>query len=126
MKLGIMQPYFFPYIGYWQLINAVDKYVIYDDVNYIKGGWINRNQILIEGEAKYINLQLKGASPNKLIKEVELAADPIYNKKILKKIYSSYNKSPYFSQSFAIIEDIINQNEKKYGQVFRICNEKSF
>ncbi len=48
MKLGVMQPYFFPYIGYWQLINAVDKYVIYDDVNYIKGGWINRNRIVIK------------------------------------------------------------------------------
>ena len=44
MKLGIMQPYFFPYIGYWQLMNAVDRYVIYDDVNFIKGGWINRVQ----------------------------------------------------------------------------------
>ena len=47
MKIGIMQPYFLPYIGYWQLLNAVNKYVIYDDVNYIKGGWINRNRILI-------------------------------------------------------------------------------
>ena len=47
MKLGIMQPYFFPYLGYWQLINAVDKYVVYDDVTYIKGGWINRNNILL-------------------------------------------------------------------------------
>jgi len=47
MKLGIMQPYFLPYIGYWQLINAVDKYVIYDDVNFINRGWINRNNILL-------------------------------------------------------------------------------
>ena len=55
MKLGIMQPYFFPYIGYYQLINAVDKYIILDDVNFIKGGWINRNRILIHKEPKYIN-----------------------------------------------------------------------
>ena len=55
MKVGIMQPYFFPYIGYWQLINAVDKFVIYDDVNFIKGGWINRNKILVNGQARYIN-----------------------------------------------------------------------
>lgn len=47
MKLGIMQPYFMPYIGYFQLMKAVDKYVVYDDVNYIKGGWANRNHILI-------------------------------------------------------------------------------
>ena len=65
VKLGIMQPYFMPYIGYWQLMNAVDKYVVYDDVNFIKGGWINRNRILICGEPKYINVPMVGASPNK-------------------------------------------------------------
>ena len=53
MKLGIMQPYFLPYIGYWQLLNAVDRYVIYDDVNFIKGGWINRNRILQNGVPAY-------------------------------------------------------------------------
>lgn len=52
MKLGIMQPYFMPYIGYFQLMKAVDKYVVYDDVNYIKGGWGNRNHILINGKKK--------------------------------------------------------------------------
>lgn len=50
MKVGIMQPYFFPYLGYWQLLSAVDKYVVYDDVAYIKGGWINRNNILLNGK----------------------------------------------------------------------------
>ena len=61
MKLGIMQPYFFPYIGYWQLIKNVDKYVVYDDVNYIKGGWINRNNFLINGQKKLVTIQLNGA-----------------------------------------------------------------
>ena len=70
MKLGIMQPYFFPYIGYWQLMNAVDRYVIYDDVNFIKGGWINRNRILMGSEVKYFNLPMQGASPFKKINEV--------------------------------------------------------
>ena len=49
MIAGIMQPYFLPYLGYWQLMNAVDTYVVYDDVNYIKRGWINRNRILMNG-----------------------------------------------------------------------------
>ncbi len=47
MKIGIMQPYFFPYLGYWQLMNAVDQYIVYDDVNYIQQGWINRNYFLL-------------------------------------------------------------------------------
>ena len=67
MKIGIIQPYFFPYIGYWQLLNEVDKYVIYDDVNYINRGWINRNRILVEGAPKYFNISMIGASQNNKI-----------------------------------------------------------
>jgi len=75
MKLAIMQPYFFPYIGYWQLINTVDKFIIYDDVNYIKGGWINRNRILMNGNGKLINLPIRQASQNKRINEIEVLKD---------------------------------------------------
>lgn len=116
MKLGIMQPYFFPYIGYYQLINAVDKYVIYDDVNFIKGGWINRNRILMNGEDKMINLQMHGSSPNKLINEVELLGNPNYNRKLLRTIENCYNKSPYFQQVFLLVENIINQDEKNMAK----------
>lgn len=116
MKVGIMQPYFFPYIGYWQLINAVDKYVIYDDVNFIKGGWINRNRILMDGEAKMINLQMRGASPNKLINAVEVSGDIIYNKKLLKTIENCYKKAPYFLNAFPIIENIITQDNKNLAK----------
>lgn len=116
MKLGIMQPYFIPYIGYWQLINAVDKYVIYDDVNFIKGGWINRNRILLNGSDKMINVQMFQASPNKLINQVEVMNDPIYNKKLLKTIYCSYKKAPYFLEIYPLIENVINQNDKNLAK----------
>lgn len=116
MKVGIMQPYFFPYIGYWQLMNAVDKYVIYDDVNFIKGGWINRNKILMNGNAKMINLKMNGASPNKLINELEAAGDAIYNKKLLKTIEACYSKAPYYLDVFFIIEKIINNEEKNLAK----------
>ena len=111
MKIGIMQPYFFPYIGYWQLMNAVDKYVIYDDVNYIKGGWINRNHILLNGKSNIINLKMDGASPNKLINEVHVANDNIYKGKILKTIEYSYKKAPFFDTVYPIIKDIIIYEE---------------
>ena len=65
MKVAIMQPYFFPYIGYFQLINAVDIFVIYDDVNFIKQSWITRNRILLKNEAFRINLIVEGASSSK-------------------------------------------------------------
>lgn len=111
MKVGIMQPYFFPYIGYWQLINAVDKYVIYDDVNYIKGGWINRNNILIQGDSKFVNLQIVKASPNKLINETKVLCNFKHNEKLLKTIKESYSKAPFFKETFSLVSSIINQNE---------------
>ncbi|MEG0958261.1 MAG: WbqC family protein [Erysipelotrichaceae bacterium] len=111
MKLGIMQPYFMPYLGYWQLINAVDKYIIYDDVNYIKGGWINRNRILSNGGAVYFNLPVIGASPNKLINEVEINLSIKGIKKSLKTLVGCYQKAPYFSVVFPLLESIMYYKE---------------
>lgn len=116
MKIGIMQPYFFPYIGYWQLINAVDKYVIYDDVNYIKGGWINRNRILMDEKGRLISLQMYNASPNKLINEVEVSGNVIYNKKLLKTLETYYKKAPNFEDVFPIIESVITLDQKNLAR----------
>lgn len=111
MRVGIMQPYFFPYIGYWQLIKAVDKYVIYDDVNYKKRGWINKNNILVNGEARPISLRTFKVSQNKRINEIEIDHDLIYKKKLLKTIKEAYGKAPYFQDVFSLVEKIINDSE---------------
>lgn len=111
MKLGIMQPYFLPYIGYWQLLNAVDKYIIYDDVNYINRGWINRNRILVNGKDKMITLSLKEASQNKLIKEIELVSDEKQRINLLKTISQSYKKAPFYNEIYPMIERILKFNE---------------
>ncbi len=100
-----MQPYFFPYIGYFQLINAVDTFVIYDDVNFIKGGWINRNNILAQGERKLLTLPLTGASQNKLINEVSLAGQ---QRKLLETIRHCYSKAPHFPEAFSLLESIFS------------------
>lgn len=113
MKLGIMQPYFFPYIGYWQLMNAVDTYVIYDDVTFIKNGWINRNRILINREAHYFNLPIRGASSFTLIKDVALSGDKKEMQKLSKTIGMAYKKAPYFDDIMPLLENIISfQTEK--------------
>ena len=112
MILGIMQPYFFPYLGYWQLMNAVDQYVVYDDVNYIKGGRINRNTILLQGKSHNINLILRGASPNKLICDVEVDTQDLLQTKLLKTIEQGYSKAPYYSDVMPVLTDIIRQKEK--------------
>lgn len=106
MKLGIMQPYFLPYIGYWQLLNTVDTYVVYDDVNYIKGGWINRNRILVNGDIKYISLELQGASSYKKINEIKLSPNKKSRSKLLKTIEQSYKKAPMFQDVFPLMERI--------------------
>jgi hypothetical protein len=116
MKLGIMQPYFFPYIGYWQLINAVEKYIIYDDVNYIKRGWLNRNKILVNGEGKLIILQTRNASQNKLINQTEVIGNPIYNMNLLKTLETYYKKAPHYKDVFPVIESIITLDEKNLAR----------
>lgn len=107
LKLGIMQPYFIPYIGYWQLMNAVDKYVIYDDVNYIKGGWVNRNRLLINGEPKYFNVPMLGASPHKLINEVEVNNDENVIRKNLRIVEAAYSKAPFFEMVYPLMERML-------------------
>ena len=111
MKLGIMQPYFMPYIGYWQLMNIVDKYVIYDDVNYIKGGWINRNRILINNQVKYFNVQMEGASPNKLINQVSVTNNRKILEKDLRILEAAYSKAPYFKEVLPLMKSIILSGE---------------
>lgn len=107
MTIAIMQPYIFPYIGYFQLINAVDKFIIYDDVNFINKGFINRNRILVAGQPHLFTIPLKDASQNKLIHEVELSVSEPWRKKLLKTIQQSYLKAPNFQIVFPIIEEIL-------------------
>jgi hypothetical protein len=108
MKLGIMQPYFLPYIGYWQLIKAVDVYVIYDDVAYIVRGWINRNNLLINGEKKLFTISLNNASVNKLINEISIADD---FKKFLMTLEHNYSKAPYFRDIMKLIQEIVKYDK---------------
>lgn len=113
MRLGIMQPYFFPYLGYWQLLANVDKYVVYDDVTYIKGGWINRNNFLINGQKNLLTMQLEKASSYTLIKDIAIKDDFV---KFLKTIEMGYKKAPFFEDIFRLLKDICQYPDKKLGQ----------
>ncbi|MGN1014130.1 MAG: WbqC family protein [Butyricicoccus sp.] len=112
MKLGIMQPYFFPYLGYWQLMNAVDTYVIYDDVAYIKKGWVNRNRIKINGSAVMITVPVKDASQNRLICEHELALEEKTKAKLLRTVGLAYCRAPYYETVMALLHQVFDRNEK--------------
>lgn len=119
-KIGIMQPYIFPYIGYFQLIKAVDKFVIYDDVAFINKGWINRNNILVNGKASMFTLPLIGASQNRLIREVEVDNLQVWSKKFIKTLEQSYKKAPFFHEGFNIIEQVFNLPQKNIAELATI------
>lgn len=112
MKLAIMQPYLFPYIGYFQLINIVDKFVFYDDVKFINKGFINRNRILVNLKSHLFTLPLLNANQNTLIKDLKLAVTEKWKFKFLKTIEFAYKKAKYFNIVFPSIEAVINLRSK--------------
>lgn len=122
-SLALMQPYFFPYIGYWQLISSVDLFVVYDDVNYIKQGYINRNRLTSRGSVNYITLQLEGASSNRLINEVSVGQN---REKLVEMVRHFYSKSNYFNECFDVVCGLImfrdnNLARYLYNSIKGIC-----
>nr|WKN36986.1 WbqC family protein [Tunicatimonas sp. TK19036] len=112
MRIAIMQPYFFPYIGYFHLISAADTFVFFDDVNFIKRGWINRNHILANNTVYRFTLPLNKPSQNKAINEVYLNIDHKWRDNFLRTIEQAYKKAPYFTSVFPLIETIVVDNSK--------------
>lgn len=102
-----MQPYFMPYIGYWQLINAVDIFVILDDVNYIKRGYINSNSILINGKAHKFSISINKQSQNIKINETKLYFPDEEREKLVKMINMAYKKAPFYNDVFPVIRDCV-------------------
>ncbi|MDP2762122.1 MAG: WbqC family protein [Sideroxyarcus sp.] len=110
MKLAIMQPYFLPYIGYFQLMAAVDLFVVYDNIKYTKKGWINRNRMLQNGKDAMFSLPLKSGSDSLNVCERELAAD-FKRDKLLNQFNGAYRRAPYFAQAFPLIEQIVRHED---------------
>lgn len=113
MKLAIMQPYFFPYIGYFQLMNNVDNFVVYDDIKFTKKGWINRNRILVNGKDQLFTLPLKKDSDYLDVCQRKLSDNyKTEAKKLLNKIEASYKKAPHFKEAYPIITDCFLYKEE--------------
>lgn len=125
MKVGIMQPYFLPYIGYFQLIAAVDLFIVYDNIKYTKKGWINRNRMLQNGKDVMFSLPLKNDSDYLDICQRELATN--FNRsKFLSSMSNAYRRAPYFEQTFPLLEQIVgytdhNLFEFLYHSLLRTC-----
>lgn len=124
MEVGIMQPYIFPYIGYWQLINTVDKFVILDDVNYIMRGFINRNSILLNGQPYKFTIPIEKASQNKLIMETKLNFAQKEKKGFFLTVQNAYRKAPYYNKVMPLVEDILNNPERDLTSFIKFSIEK--
>ena len=109
-RLAIMQPYLFPYLGYFHLVQASDLFVFYDDVNFIKGGWINRNRILSQGKDLLFSVPLCGASQNKLISEVEVLPDFKWRTKFFRQLQQSYGRAPHFEAAMHLVHEVFNED----------------
>lgn len=126
LKLAIMQPYFMPYIGYFQLIAAVDKFIVYDNIKYTKRGWVNRNRILQNGKDVIFSLPLKSDSDSLAVCERELATDFNRNK-LLNQLKEAYRRAPYFEQTLPLVEQVVQYEDTNlfrflHNSIVKICN----
>ncbi len=125
LTAAIMQPYFLPYIGYFQLIDAADLFVVYDQVKYTKSGWINRNRLLIDGRDATFSLPLKHASDALDVCDRDLA-DDFAPDKLLNQFAGAYRRAPYFAAAFPIVEQVARCEERNlfrflYHSIVTIC-----
>lgn len=105
MKLGIMQPYFFPYIGYFALIARTDRWVVFDTVQYIRHGWVNRNRILHPARGwQYILVPLQKHGRDTTINQIQIAAEQDWRQKILRQLDHYRRRAPFFQQTMDLVE----------------------
>jgi len=117
MNVAVMQPYLFPYLGYYQLVQCADIFVLYDDVAFIKQGYINRNNILTDGRASRITVPVLGGSSNKCIKELAFESNVA---KVLKTVRQSYAQAPFVDNIFPMIERVLEHAERDITTVCQL------
>jgi len=113
MLVASNQPYLFPYIGYWQLMNLADTFVISDSMQYIKKGYINRNYILLNGERHRFTMEVMGVHGTSLINEVSVGNN---TRKIISTIKHAYKNAPFFNEVFPLIDDLLHNKEKNLAR----------
>ncbi len=120
VALAVMQPYLLPYVGYFQLVRSVDKFVLYDDVSYIKQGWINRNTILCSGNELRFTLPLSNGRSGVPINEISLASNfPAWKKRFLKSVAAAYQKSPNYLQVFHMLDSWLTDHDGMLAEILR-------
>jgi WbqC-like protein len=119
MRLGVIQPYLFPYLGYFQLLHAVDRFAVYDDVAFIKRGWIHRNRLLINGESSLFTIPVRSGTASGLICEVLIddRGKDQWSAKLLRTIDKAYRRAPEFGAVFPLVERVLDPGVSKIGEL---------
>jgi len=122
MKLALMQPYFFPYVGYFSLIKHCDRFVLFDTVQYIRGGWIERNRVLKTGEGwRYVSVPVERESMHTLINQAHIRHDPDWKDQIFRYLEHYKKKSPYYREVMALLDNTLDTSERSIARL----NERS-
>ena len=112
MKLAIMQPYFFPYVGYFSLMDYADYFISFDTAQYISHGWINRNRILSSnGEPIYMTVPIKKATRETAIKDIEIDNTQDWKGKIFGQLTAYKRKAPKYKETTDVLYDILNSSD---------------
>lgn len=127
MKIAIMQPYFFPYLGYFSLIKNTDEFILFDTVQFIRHGWIERNRVLAQNEGWiYIKVPLiKNRGRETLIKDIQVNNSQVWKSKILAQLTHYKKKAPYYQEVIALLNETFKYEIDDIVNLNKICLEKT-
>jgi hypothetical protein len=111
MKIGIMQPYFFPYMGYFSLIKYVDRFVFFDTPQYINHGWVNRNRVLKQnGSSGYITVPVQKCHRDIAIKDIRISKNFDWREKIYGQLTVYKRRAPYYNNVIEFLHTVLDKD----------------
>lgn len=127
MRLAVMQPYIFPYVGYFQLIKAVDVFVFFDDVQFKRRSYITRNAILINEESNAFSIPVQKGNQQDLINQIKLHDGEFENwkNKFLRSLNHAYAKAPYFKPVYDLAQAVFETDCTTIGMLTKRSIEKT-
>lgn len=118
MVLGFMQPYFFPYLGYFDLINYSDRWIVFDTAQYIRRGWINRNRILHPEKGwQYIVVPIQKSKREEAIGNIRISDQEAWKEKIIGQLNHYKKHARYFKEIRSLLIDCLCTDEKKISKL---------
>lgn len=122
MIVGIMQPYFFPYLGYFDLINRAERWIVFDTPQYMREGWVNRNRILHAREGwQYIVVPVKKHAQQTPINQIDAVAFPDWRRKIVNQFTHYRGRAPYYKETIALLEDCFSDGGANLSRINVNC-----